>query len=65
VGDLAKLVVAEHGKRIIENSHDKLENELSDYLWSVIVLAHMHKVDLEKSFMNTMDELQSHLLEEE
>jgi NTP pyrophosphatase (non-canonical NTP hydrolase) len=62
VGDLAKLVVAENGKRNIENSKAKLEHELSDCLWSVIVLAYLHQVDLETSFMNTMDELESHLL---
>jgi NTP pyrophosphatase (non-canonical NTP hydrolase) len=64
VGDLAKLVIAENGKRNIENSHEKLEHELSDCLWSVIVLAHLHEVDLEVSFINTMDELQRYLLDE-
>ena len=64
VGDLAKLVVAEQGKRNIENSKEKLEHELSDCLWSLIVLAHAHEVDLQKSFMNTMDQLQIYLLDE-
>ena len=63
VGDLAKLVVAENGKRKIENSKEKLEHELSDCLWSVIVLADLHDVDLEKSFLKTMNELEHHLLE--
>ena len=63
VGDLAKLVVAENGKRRIENSKEKLEHELSDCLWSVIVLATLHDVDLEKSFLKTMNELEHHLLE--
>ena len=64
VGDLAKLVVAEQGKRNIENSKEKLEHELSDCLWSLIVLAHVHEVDLQKSFMNTMDQLHRYLLDE-
>ena len=64
VGDLAKLVVAENGKRRIENSNEKLEHELADCLWSLIVLAQAHQVDLESSFMNTMDELQRNLLDE-
>jgi len=64
VGDLAKLVVAEQGKRNIENSKEKLEHELSDCLWSLIVLAHAHEVDLQNSFMNTMDQLQRYLLDE-
>ena len=63
VGDLAKLVVSENGKRKIENSKEKLEHELSYCLWSVIVLADLHDVDLEKSFLRTMNELEHHLLE--
>ncbi len=63
VGDLAKLVVAESGKRGIENSHEKLEHELSDCFWSLIVLAKMHNINLEQTFMETMDKLENHLLE--
>jgi NTP pyrophosphatase (non-canonical NTP hydrolase) len=63
VGDLAKLVVAENGKRNIVNSKEKLEHELADCLWSVIVLSHIHGVDLENSFINTMNELEKNLLE--
>jgi len=61
VGDLAKLVIAENGKRNIANSKEKLAHELSDCLWSVIVLAYVHGVDLENSFLNTMDDLEKHL----
>jgi len=61
VGDLAKLIVAENGKRNIPDSKAKLEHELADCLWSVIVLAHQHGVDLETAFMNTMNDLEKHL----
>jgi len=61
VGDLAKLVIAENGKRNIPDSKTKLEHELADCLWSVIVLANSHGVDLESSFVNTMNELEKHL----
>jgi NTP pyrophosphatase (non-canonical NTP hydrolase) len=61
VGDLAKLVMAESGTRNIANSREKLEHELSDCLWSVIVLSRLHDIDLERSFMRTMDELEEHL----
>ena len=64
VGDLAKLIVAENGKRNIPNSKAKLEHELADCLWSVIVLAHQHKIDLESSFVKTMNELEKHLSED-
>jgi len=61
VGDLAKLIVAENGKRNISDSKAKLEHELADCLWSVIVLAQQHGVDLETAFMNTMSDLEKHL----
>ena len=63
VGDLAKLIVAKNGKRNIPDSKAKLEHELADCLWSVIVLAHQHGVDLETAFTNTMNELEGHLSE--
>ena len=61
VGDLAKLIMAENGRRNITNRKEKLEHELSDCLWSVIVLSRLHDIDLERSFMSTMDELEKHL----
>ncbi len=61
LGDLAKLIVAENGKRNIPDSKAKLEHELADCLWSVIVLAHQHGVDLEAAFVNTMNELETYL----
>ena len=63
VGDLVKLIVAENGKRNIADSKAKLEHELADCLWSVIVLAQLHGVDLESSFTSTMNELEKHLSE--
>jgi NTP pyrophosphatase (non-canonical NTP hydrolase) len=63
VNNLAKLVSAAHGKGQIANSSEKLGSQLSHCLWSVIVLAKMHNVDLEQSFMETMDKLENHLLE--
>ncbi|HLA87473.1 MAG TPA: MazG nucleotide pyrophosphohydrolase domain-containing protein [Anaerolineales bacterium] len=63
VGDLVKLIVAENGKRNIPNSKEKLEHELSDCLWSIIVLAELHGISLEKAFMNTMDEVEKHMIE--
>jgi NTP pyrophosphatase (non-canonical NTP hydrolase) len=62
VGDLTKLVLAENGRRTIENSKEKLAHEFADCLWSLIVLAKAHHVDLEQSFMKTMDELENRLL---
>jgi len=58
VGDLMKLVTAKQGVRSIENVDQKLMHELSDCLWSVLVLADMYGIDIEKSFLNTMDEIE-------
>jgi NTP pyrophosphatase (non-canonical NTP hydrolase) len=63
VGDLVKLISAESGKRKIANSREKLEHELADCLWSVIVLSDLHDVNLEGAFFDTMDRLEKHLLE--
>ena len=63
VGDLAKLISAENGRRNILNRREKLKHELSDCLWSIIVLSNLHGVEIEKSFMETMDRLEKHLLE--
>ncbi len=61
VGDLSKLVVALQGKREISEAHDKLAHELADCLWSVIILAQAHQVDLESAFLKTMNELDAHI----
>ena len=59
VGDLMKLVLAKSGVRPTDNLDEKLAHELSDCLWSIMVLAHEYGVDLEPSFLHTMDELEA------
>ena len=59
VGDLMKLVMAKEGLRKIKNVDEKLAHELSDCLWSIIVLAELYDIDLESSFIKTMDELEA------
>lgn len=63
VNNLGKLIMAEHGKREIPNSKEKIESHLAHCLWSVIVLAKMQNVELEQTFMEAMDRLENHLLE--
>ena len=63
VGDLAKLIMAQNGRRDIPDSKRKLEHELADCLWSILVLANLHGVDLEKSFIEAMDNLERYLSE--
>jgi NTP pyrophosphatase (non-canonical NTP hydrolase) len=61
VGDLVKLVMATSGVRDIPDARQKLEHELADCLWSVLVLADAYAVDLERAFIQTMDELEQHI----
>ncbi|MFG2191906.1 MazG nucleotide pyrophosphohydrolase domain-containing protein [Streptomyces sp. NPDC048639] len=59
VGDLAKLVMAEEGARDVPGGRAALEHELADCLWSVLILARLHGVDLAAAFDRTMDELEA------
>lgn len=61
VGDLMKLVMAKAGARPVAEVDRKLAHELSDCLWSVLVLAHAYDVDLEQEFLRTMGELERDL----
>ncbi|MEM9952879.1 MAG: MazG nucleotide pyrophosphohydrolase domain-containing protein [Chloroflexota bacterium] len=59
VGDLAKLVMAHQNIRAIPDKDVKLEHELADCLWSILVLARMYDIDLESAFLDTMNELET------
>ena len=57
VGDLSKIIMAKHGLRGMDDVDAKLAHELSDCLWSVLVLADKYKIDLATEFQKTMDGL--------
>lgn len=61
VGDLAMLVQASEGVRLVTNLDEALGHELSDCLWSVITLADRLGIDLQAAFTRTMDELDQQL----
>ena len=61
VGDLMKLVMAKAGYRGGEQVDEKIEHELADCLWSVMAIAHELEVDLEQSFIKTMNELEARI----
>lgn len=58
VGDLVKIVMAKENMRRMEEVDTKLAHELSDCLWSLLILAANYGVDLEASFGQTMRELE-------
>jgi len=61
VGDLAKLIQANAGIRNIDDCRAKLGHELSDCLWSIIVLANKCGIDLEAEFVKNTGELVDHV----
>ena len=61
VGDLMKHVMAQEGLRNMPDSERRIAHELADCLWSVLVLAEMYGVDLERAFVETMDDIERHI----
>ncbi|HUD05781.1 MAG TPA: MazG nucleotide pyrophosphohydrolase domain-containing protein [Candidatus Saccharimonadales bacterium] len=61
VGGLSKIIMAKHGLRAMDDVDTKLAHELSDCLWSVLVLANKYKVDLTSEFQKTMNELDARI----
>jgi len=64
IGDLLKLVMAKEGVRDIKDTDKKIAHELSDCLWNILILADKYGVDIEKSFHETMDELEKKIIGE-
>jgi NTP pyrophosphatase (non-canonical NTP hydrolase) len=64
VGDLAKLIQAHTGVRHIDDCKAKLGHELSDCLWSIMVLANKCGVDLQAEFVKNTRELAAYVSDE-
>ncbi|HIA91953.1 TPA: nucleotide pyrophosphohydrolase [Candidatus Saccharibacteria bacterium] len=64
VGDLSKLVMAQQGMRKKDDVKAKLEHELADCLWSLLVLASKLDVDLDKTYKNNMKTLKERVEKE-
>lgn len=59
VGDLAKLAMAADGAREMAGGPAAIGHELADCLWSVLVLARRHGVDLAQQFQQMTDDLEA------
>lgn len=57
VGDLSEIIMAKHGLRAMEDVDAKLAHELSDCLWSILVIANKYDIDLSSEFLKTMKQL--------
>ena len=65
VGMLVKLTMVKDGLREIDNIDKKLRHELTDCLWSIIMIAEKYEVNLEEAFLETMEELKERTQKEE
>ena len=58
VGDLVKVIMAKEGIRKMEDIDKKLEHEIIDCLYTMLVLAGKYKIDIEKAFLNFEKEVE-------
>jgi NTP pyrophosphatase (non-canonical NTP hydrolase) len=65
VGELLQLVMAKQGlRRSPKATDDALAHELSDCLWSIMVIADELGIDLEQAFVKKMEELRVRIEQE-
>jgi hypothetical protein len=57
VSDLQKIIMAKEKMRRMDDIDSKLSHELADCFWSILVIAEHYEIDLEASFLKTMDDL--------
>jgi phosphoribosyl-ATP pyrophosphohydrolase len=61
VGDLVKLVMAKEGVRREENIGDKLAYEITNCIWSLLVIADKYDLDLEKVLVDSLERMDNNL----
>ncbi len=61
VGELMEVVMAKQGIRSMADVDERLAHELADCLYSVFILADRYGVDIEASFLSTMQQLEDRL----
>jgi NTP pyrophosphatase (non-canonical NTP hydrolase) len=62
IGDLTKIIMAMQGKRDMEDMCTKVEHELNDVMWSVLLLYKMFQLDPEASFSKAMNALEARVV---
>lgn len=61
VGDLNKLILAHEGHLTMDGVPKKLEHEVVDCLWAVLVIAQELNIDLAEAFPREMDALRERI----
>lgn len=65
IGAAFKLMMAEDGLRTIDGSKEKLNHEMGDIIWSILVLCDKYNIDPEDAFQSTIDELEERITKQE
>jgi NTP pyrophosphatase (non-canonical NTP hydrolase) len=65
VGDLSKLLMAKSGYRYTENVDERIGHELSDCLWSILLIADELSLDLGMTYKREMDRLLTRITSED
>lgn len=58
IGALIKLTMAKDGLRDVEDLDKKIVHEIGDCLSCLMIIADKYEIDIEKAFLETMDELE-------
>ncbi len=62
VGDLVKATMAVDQRRAMPDAAAKVEHELNDIMWSLLLLYKLYQLDPEKSFLESMDTLEKRVI---
>lgn len=62
VGDLMKAIMGARGPRDMEDANAKVEHELNDIMWSLLILYKCFRLEPNKSFMKAMNELEARVI---
>ena len=61
IGAAMKLMMAEDGLRIIDDSKEKLTHEMGDIIWAVLVLCSKYNIDAQEALLGTLKELEERI----
>lgn len=61
VGQLVKIIMAKENMRRMDDVDAKLQHELADCIWSLLVIADHYDIDLTDAFHETMKEIEERI----
>lgn len=61
IGDLSRLILAKEGMMNIDHLKERMEHEISECLWGILVLANEYDIDVEDAFTRNMKALEKRI----